>query len=68
MQEKPGKTWKYISSGLPDYPVNVICEDRKNPDLMFIGIETNRNGEGKVAMAGVELPVIHLIRSYALNL
>ena len=32
-----GKTWKDISSGLPDYPVNVICEDRKNPDLMFIG-------------------------------
>lgn len=32
-----GKTWENISSNLPDKPVNVIVEDRKNPGLLFIG-------------------------------
>lgn len=32
-----GKTWKNIATGLPDYPVNVIIEDAKNPNLLFIG-------------------------------
>ncbi len=36
-----GKTWKNISSNLPQFPVNVIFEDRKNPDLLFLG---NDNG------------------------
>jgi photosystem II stability/assembly factor-like uncharacterized protein len=34
-----GKTWKSISGGLPDEPVNVIREDRKNSNLLFIGTE-----------------------------
>ncbi len=32
-----GKTWKKITNGLPDSPVNVIIEDRKNPNLLFAG-------------------------------
>lgn len=32
-----GKSWKDISSNLPDYAVNVIFEDHKNPDLLFAG-------------------------------
>lgn len=32
-----GETWKDISSNLPDYPVNVIYEDLKNRDLLFVG-------------------------------
>ena len=32
-----GKTWKSISSNLPDSPVSVIIEDAKNPNLLFIG-------------------------------
>ena len=32
-----GLTWINISSGLPDKPVNVIYEDRKNPALLFVG-------------------------------
>jgi len=32
-----GETWTDISSNLPDYPVNVIFEDKKNPDLLFLG-------------------------------
>jgi len=32
-----GRTWTNISSNLPDKPVNVIYEDRKNPELLFLG-------------------------------
>ncbi|NOX84401.1 MAG: hypothetical protein GXO86_00315 [Chlorobi bacterium] len=32
-----GRTWVNISEGLPAYPVNVIIEDTKNPDLLFAG-------------------------------
>ncbi|MFP4487685.1 MAG: VPS10 domain-containing protein [Bacteroidales bacterium] len=36
-----GRTWEDISSNLPDYPINVVYEDTKNPDLLFVG---NDNG------------------------
>jgi hypothetical protein len=32
-----GRSWKDISSNLPDSPVNVVFEDRKNPRLLFVG-------------------------------
>ncbi len=32
-----GATWTAISSNLPDYPINVVFEDSKNPDLLFLG-------------------------------
>ncbi len=32
-----GKTWVDISSNLPDYPINVVFEDKRNPDLLFVG-------------------------------
>ncbi len=32
-----GKTWHNISSNLPPYPVNVIYEDMKNKNLLFVG-------------------------------
>lgn len=32
-----GKTWKKITAGLPESPVNVVVEDRKNPKLLFAG-------------------------------
>jgi hypothetical protein len=34
-----GKTWVSIAANLPEQPVNVIYEDRKNPDLLFVGNE-----------------------------
>ncbi|MCD6515832.1 MAG: hypothetical protein J7L72_00160 [Candidatus Aminicenantes bacterium] len=37
--EDYGKTWTNIASSLPDEPVNVIREDHKNPDLLFVGTE-----------------------------
>ena len=32
-----GQTWKKITTGLPESPVNVVIEDRKNPSLLFAG-------------------------------
>lgn len=32
-----GETWTSISNNLPEKPVNVIFEDRKNPELLFLG-------------------------------
>lgn len=34
-----GKKWTSISGNLPNEPINVIVEDRKNPDLLFVGTE-----------------------------
>ncbi|HET7550444.1 MAG TPA: hypothetical protein VFK04_04090 [Gemmatimonadaceae bacterium] len=32
-----GKTWRSIVGNLPDAPINVVVEDRKNPNLLFVG-------------------------------
>lgn len=35
-----GQTWASIASDLPpDEPINVVREDHKNPDLLFVGTE-----------------------------
>ena len=34
-----GKSWTSIAGNLPDEPINVIVEDHKNPNLLFIGNE-----------------------------
>jgi hypothetical protein len=35
-----GATWKSIAANLPNQPINVVCEDRKNPNLLFVGNDT----------------------------
>jgi hypothetical protein len=32
-----GETWRSIAEGLPDQPINVVYEDLRNPDLLFVG-------------------------------
>lgn len=34
-----GATWTVVSGNLPDAPINVIVEDRENPDLLFVGTD-----------------------------
>ena len=34
-----GKTWAAITSGLPDYPINVMLQSSKNPELLFVGTD-----------------------------
>jgi photosystem II stability/assembly factor-like uncharacterized protein len=35
-----GATWTSIAGNLPNEPINVVWEDRKNPDLLFVGNDT----------------------------
>lgn len=35
-----GKTWTDIAANLPDYPISVVYEDAKNPNLLFVGNDT----------------------------
>jgi ligand-binding sensor domain-containing protein len=37
VSENYGITWKNISNGLPDEPVNVIMEDPKNENILYAG-------------------------------
>lgn len=32
-----GKTWTSISAGLPAAPINVVVQDKRNKDLLFVG-------------------------------
>jgi hypothetical protein len=34
-----GRSWISIASNLPDYPINVIVQDSKNPQLLFAGTD-----------------------------
>ena len=34
-----GQTWKNITNNIPASPVNVIREDSKNPDVLYIGTD-----------------------------
>jgi photosystem II stability/assembly factor-like uncharacterized protein len=35
-----GATWTSLAANLPHEPINVVWEDRKNPDLLFVGNDT----------------------------
>ncbi|MBC7364238.1 MAG: hypothetical protein H5U07_06815 [Candidatus Aminicenantes bacterium] len=34
-----GKTWVSLASNLPDYPINVVVQSSKNPELLFVGTD-----------------------------
>ncbi len=55
-----GESWEVITRGLPDFPVNVIFEDRKNPDLLFLGTDggvyVSLNGGGNWVRLKNNLP------------
>jgi len=35
-----GATWTSIAGNLPNHPINVVYEDKKNPNLLFVGNDT----------------------------
>jgi len=39
VSEDNGNTWSNIEANLPPEPVNVIKEDAKNPDLLYVGTD-----------------------------
>jgi len=34
-----GETWTALNAGLPEKPINVVIQDRKNANLLFVGAE-----------------------------
>ena len=47
-----GETWTSIVSNLPNEPINVIYEDRKNPNLLFVGNTPGCSSRSTVVPAG----------------
>ncbi len=39
MSTNGGKTWKSIAGNLPPEPVNVIVEDPRDPDILYVGTD-----------------------------
>ncbi len=60
-----GKTWKSISKGIPDSPVNVIVEDPENEDLLFVGtdnglyISFNQGDSWEIFQNGIPNVAVH---------
>ena len=55
-----GKTWTTIAGNLPNYPINVVVQDRKNRELLIIGndvgVFVSINGGGAWARLKANLP------------
>ena len=57
-----GGTWTSISANLPEKPINVVLEDTKNPDLLFLGndrgVYVSLNGGEKWLSMRCNMPTI----------
>lgn len=58
-----GVTWRRITSGLPHYPVSVVIEDHRNPNLLFAGTDNGvyvslNRGENWEALKANMPPVV----------
>lgn len=58
-----GLTWRRITSGLPQFPVSVVIEDRRNPNLLFAGTDNGvyvslNRGENWEALRANMPPVV----------
>jgi len=58
-----GLTWRRITSGLPQFPVSVVIEDRRNPILLFAGTDNGvyvslNRGENWEALRANMPPVV----------
>jgi photosystem II stability/assembly factor-like uncharacterized protein len=60
-----GKTWARISAGIPGAPINVVREDPKNPDLLYVGtdlgvyLSTDRGQSWNALGAGLPSTYVH---------
>lgn len=59
-----GATWTPLAAGLPDRPVNVVWQDRRNPSLLFAGTDGGvyvslDGGAAWARMPGVPVVPVH---------
>jgi photosystem II stability/assembly factor-like uncharacterized protein len=60
-----GQTWASISAGIPGAPINVVREDPKNPDLLYVGtdlgvyLSTDRGQNWNALAAGLPTTYVH---------
>jgi photosystem II stability/assembly factor-like uncharacterized protein len=63
--EDYGENWKDISGNIPGGPVNVIREDTKNPDILYVGtdlgvyVSLNRGETWHVLGKGLPITFVH---------
>ncbi len=69
--EDGGETWHNITSNLPEGTVYVIAEDRKNPNLLFVGTEMSvfvtLDGGKRWVKLGRNLPANALVHDLVLH-
>ena len=57
-----GRTWASIGAGLPDAPINVVVQDRRNPALLIvgndIGVFVSIDGGGQWTRFQANLPTV----------
>ena len=60
-----GATWRDLSGGIPGGPVNVIHEDPRNPDVLYVGtdlgvyVTTDRGETWSVLGSGLPITFVH---------
>ena len=60
-----GKTWNDISNGIPGGPVNVIREDPKDPNILYVGtdlgiyVSIDRGESWQVLGSGLPITFVH---------
>ena len=57
-----GRTWTRITTGLPDKPINVVVEDIKDRDLLFVGndrgVYVSIDGGGRWTTLRANMPTV----------
>ncbi|MGB0949238.1 MAG: VPS10 domain-containing protein, partial [Marinirhabdus sp.] len=65
MSDTYGATWEAINGNLPHSPVNVICEDPSNEDILYLGTDNgayvsfNRGASWEVFSKGLPNVAVH---------
>ncbi len=65
MSHDHGETWRSIADGIPLGPINVVREDPKNPDVLYVGtdlgvcVSSDRGASWDALVAGLPNTFVH---------
>jgi photosystem II stability/assembly factor-like uncharacterized protein len=63
--ENDGESWRSIADGIPGGPINVVAEDPKNPDVLYVGtdlgvyVSMDRGESWDALTAGLPTTYVH---------